>query len=72
MEKLEKDGKDLAFRLMALFDILNTSMDKRANNLSDDLRNFKYINGKLFEEKLKLAGFDFKMRKILFECCEFD
>lgn len=66
------DGSDLAMKMMLLFDILDTPMEKRMTNLSPELNKFRYINGNLFSEKLPSAIFDEKMRKLLIECCEFD
>lgn len=66
------DGSDLAMKMMLLFDILDTPMEKRMTNISPELNKFRYINGNLFSEKLPSAIFDEKMRKLLIECCEFD
>ena len=33
---------------------------------------FPYINGSLFEEHLRIASFDAKMRQVLLNCCYFD
>lgn len=71
IEESKEDGMDLAMRLMALFDTLNTPMEERLENLSKELKRFRYINGKLFSESLRLASFDSSMRKLLLECCEF-
>lgn len=67
-----KDGSDLAMRMMMLFNILDTPLEKRMKNLSTELNRFRYINGNLFTEKLPPAIFDEKMRELLIECCEFD
>ena len=66
------DGSDLAMRMMMLFNILDTPMEKRMKNLSSELNRFRYINGNLFTENLPPAIFDGKMRELLIECCEFD
>jgi hypothetical protein len=59
------DGADLGARLNELFDILNTPEDARQRNLPDDLRAFPYVNGRLFEERLRPAAFDLGMRETL-------
>jgi hypothetical protein len=59
------DGTDLGARLNELFDVLNTPEDTRQRNLPDDLRVFPYVNGRLFEERLRPAAFNFGMRQTL-------
>lgn len=67
-----EDGSNLASAINELFEILNTPTDKRLKNISDELNAFPYVNGKLFDERLPLASFDSKMRKIVLECCALD
>ena len=71
-EHSAEDGVNLASTINELFEILNTPLDKRLKNISDELNAFPYVNGKLFEERLPLASFDSKMRNILLECCALD
>ncbi len=66
------DGSDLAAKLQELFQVLNTSNQKRFKNLDEQLAAFPYVNGKLFEEILPTASFDSKMRQALLECCYID
>lgn len=66
------DGSDLASKLQELFQVLNTSPDKRFKNLDEQLAEFPYVNGKLFDEPLPIASFDAKMRQALLECCFLD
>jgi hypothetical protein len=68
----KEDGSDLAMHIDAIFQVLNTPGDKRLKNLDENLTQFPYINGKLFEESLPLAAFDSKMRVMLLEACAFD
>ena len=70
----KKDGSDLADRISRLFEVLDTSPDIRDSKtlLSEDLKIFKYINGKLFNEIIPHADFDSKMRNMLLECCTLD
>ncbi|MBZ5859433.1 class I SAM-dependent DNA methyltransferase [Flavihumibacter profundi] len=70
--KTNQDGTDLAMHIDALFNVLNTPEANRLKNLDESLGAFPYVNGKLFEERLPLAGFDSEMRKALIECCLLD
>jgi len=70
--RTNEDGSDLANHLAQLFEVLNTSKDKRYTNLDEDLNAFPYVNGKLFEEHLPTASFDSEMRKLLLACCVLD
>ena len=70
--KTNKDGSDLALHLSQIFYMLNTPESQRLKNLDEHLKEFPYVNGKLFEEQLSPAQFDTEMRKILLECCELD
>nr|WP_309758780.1 DNA methyltransferase [Flavobacterium sp.] len=67
-----EDGSDLASKLQELFQVLNTPKEKRFKNLDEQLNDFPYVNGKLFEEILPMASFDSKMRRALLECCYID
>lgn len=66
------DGSDLAIKIAQLFQVLNTPNDKRQKNLDENYTQFPYINGKLFEENIRLAAFDRNMREILLESCAMD
>lgn len=72
VEDSKPDGSDLSMRIMELFYILDTPRENRMTNISAELNKFRYINGKLFSEKLPPAAFDAKMRSILLECCDFN
>jgi hypothetical protein len=66
------DGSDLASKLQELFQVLNTPKDKRFKNLDEQLADFPYVNGKLFEENLPTASFDSNMRQALLNCSYID
>ncbi|CAD5926141.1 class I SAM-dependent DNA methyltransferase [Planktothrix agardhii] len=68
----KEDGSDLAMHIASIFHILNTSKEKRLKNLDENLAQFPYVNGKLFEEPLQPAAFDKQMREILLKACAFD
>ena len=72
IEQVSVDGSDTGSKLANLFQVLNTPESKRHNTLDERLSQFRYINGKLFEEPLPLASFDSGMRNSLLECCYFD
>lgn len=63
------DGSDLASKLQELFQVLNTPKENRFRNLDEQLADFPYVNGKLYEEILPTASFDSKMRQALLDCC---
>lgn len=71
-DRTAEDGSDLASKIQELFQVLNTAKDKRFKNLDEQLNDFPYVNGKLFEEILPMASFDSKMRQALLECCYID
>jgi hypothetical protein len=71
-QRTSEDGSDLAGKLQELFQVLNTSEEKRFKNLDEQLQAFPYVNGKLFEETISIASFDSKMRQALLECCYID
>jgi hypothetical protein len=66
------DGSDTGRWLGDLFEVLNTPEDKRQSTLDGDLAEFPYINGRLFEERIRPVTFDNAMRGILLDACEFD
>jgi hypothetical protein len=70
----KEDGSDLSHRLDDLFEVLDMTDDIRAKKtlLSDELKQYRYINGRLFKDRLPKAQFNSKMRKILLECQNFD
>lgn len=68
-QRTNEDGSDLAARLQELFQVLNTPTENRFKNLDEQLADFPYVNGKLFEESLPTASFDSKMRQALLNCC---
>ncbi|WP_027249303.1 class I SAM-dependent DNA methyltransferase [Planktothrix agardhii] len=68
----KENGSDLAMHIASIFHILNTSNEKRLKNLDENLAQFPYVNGKLFEETVKPATFDKPMREMLLKACAFD
>jgi len=70
--RTNEDGSDTGSKLIELFHVLNTPEDRRQTNLDEDLKQFPYINGDLFSERLLPPAFDSKMRKQLLEACAFN
>ena len=66
------NGSDLGRWLGDLFEVLNTHGDRRQRTLDADLGQFPYVNGRLFEERIRMPAFDNAMRSILLDACEFD
>ena len=73
-EKSNFDGSDLSERIGKLFEVLNMPEEIRIKKtlLSDELKQFRYINGGLFKDLLPSAEFDAKMRRTLIDCMNFD
>jgi len=71
-QRTAEDGSDLASKLQELFQVLNTAKENRFKNLDEQLADFPYVNGQLFEEILPTASFDTKMRQALLDCCCID
>ena len=67
-----KDGADLGPWLAQLFQVLDTREEDRATTLDEDLARFPYINGRLFEESLRIPSFNAAMRRALLDACQFD
>lgn len=69
----EPSGKDLGKKLNTLFDILNIPINDRPSNISDTLAAFPYVNGALFEGKIKnMPLMDSSIRNTIINCCNFD
>ena len=58
-------GEDLRERLLDLFEVLNTPIEKRSTFLKDDLKEFPYVNGGLFEGKIEIPRLNDKVKSIL-------
>lgn len=70
-ERTNEDGSDTGQWLSNLFDVLNTPEDRRQRALDEDLKQFAYINGDLFRERLPIPAFNRTMRERLLEACDF-
>ena len=74
VENAQKDGSDLSGRLDRLFEVLNTPKEQLAKKtlLPAVFKQFRYINGGLFADRLPGADFNAPMRQTLLDCCDFD
>ena len=70
--RTSEDGADLGPRLAQLFQVLDTPEDGRLTSLDEDLAQFPYVNGALFEGPLRIPAFDSAMRTALLDACRFD
>lgn len=65
------DGSNLGAQLNELFATLDKQEDRRQKNLDDDLKQFPYVNGALFSERLDSAAFTGPMRKALLDAANY-
>ena len=72
IERTNEDGSDLALHIQKIFEVLNKPKDKRLKTIDEQLNQFPYVNGHLFDEQLESADFDRPMRDTLIECCTLD
>ena len=71
-QRTRDDGSDLGPWLAQLFEVLDTPEDERDTGLDEDLGRFPYINGGLFDGRLRIPSFDTSMRKTLLATCQFN
>jgi type II restriction/modification system DNA methylase subunit YeeA len=72
IKQTSADGSDLSSRLAHLFQVLDTPEEERLETLNEFLNFFPYVNGKLFEENLRIPAFNRDMMKILLKVCRLD
>lgn len=68
----EEDPMTVGMKIQMLFRILNQSDEERQSNLTDELKSFPYVNGKLFETPIVPPNFDNDMYNDLKTICNFD
>jgi hypothetical protein len=71
-ERTASDGSDLGSGLGRVFQVLNTPESQRNKNIDEQLNQFAYINGRLFEETRPMADFSTAMREALLDACGLD
>lgn len=71
-ERTSEDGADLGPWLSQLFEVLNTAIEDRSTTLDEDLAQFPYVNGDLFESSLRIPSFNSSTREAILQACQFD
>ena len=71
LDRTREDGSDVGQWLASLFETLNTPDDRRQRTLDSDLKQFPYVNGDLFAERLPIPAFNTEMRNKLIVACGF-
>ena len=71
-ERTSPDGADTGMWLNRLFGVLNTPGEERSSLLDEDLNQFPYINGDLFDDQLEPPDFDSSLREALIVAARFD
>ncbi|MCK4945719.1 MAG: class I SAM-dependent DNA methyltransferase [Alphaproteobacteria bacterium] len=71
-DRTGKDGSDLGSWIIHLFQVLNTPVNKRQNNLDEDLAAYPYVNGNLFADPINIPSFNTVMREALLKCAYFN
>jgi hypothetical protein len=70
-QRTNPDGSDTGLWLSQLFDVLNKPVTQRQRNLDQDLAQFPYVNGDLFQERLSMPSFNAVMRSHLIDALDF-
>lgn len=70
--KTKEDGSDVGPMFDTLFEVLNTPPKERDKDLLGGIKDFPYINGDIFAEKIAIIDFNKKMRKALVEVANYD
>jgi hypothetical protein len=68
----KEDGSDVGQLINELFEVLDTPQNKRKSGLSDSLKNFPYVNGEIFSEKISVIKFNKKMRIALVDVANYN
>jgi type I restriction-modification system DNA methylase subunit len=68
----KEDGSDIGSKLDTLFDVLNSPMEKRPKDIADDVKDFPYVNGGIFAEKISVIDFNKKMRVALVDVANYN
>jgi hypothetical protein len=71
-DRTSEDGTDLGSKLVHLFEVLDTPIEKRQKTLDEALTSFPYVNGNLFTDNIRTPSFDTDMRQALLDCCYFN
>ncbi len=70
--RTSENGSDTGAIIAHIFQTLNRPQELRQRTSDEELQQFPYVNGSLFDESLPIPSFNGKMRAVLSECCAFD
>lgn len=70
--RTNSDGSDLGIHILEIFDVLNTPRKLRQTTLDETLTSFPYVNGGIFDERIRPVSLDATARLKLLKCCSFD
>lgn len=65
-------GDNVGTELIALFEILNKPKDARSQFLPERYKEFPYVNGQIFAERIETPYFDALSRELILEACGLD
>lgn len=68
----KEDGSDVGPLFDQLFEVLDTPQDKRKKGLPDSFKDFPYVNGEIFSEKISVIDFNKKMRVALVDVANYN
>lgn len=71
-EATNADGSDIGSHLSAIFNILNTPLEKRQTNIHPMLENLPYVNGGMFADTLNVVFANRAIRDTLLDAMSFD
>lgn len=66
------DGSDLGRTINEMFEVLDTAPERWSQNLTEEMRAFRHINGDLFGRRLPTAQCNTAIRDAILECCGFN
>ena len=70
--RTSEDGHDLGAKLAELFQTLDTPEAERGAHLDEELKDFPYVNGDLFNGATRIPAFNSEMRDALIAASRFD
>lgn len=68
----KEDGSDVGPSLEPLFELLNTPIEKRSTNVLESIKEFPYVNGGIFADKVSVIKFNRRMRQALVDAANYD
>ena len=71
-DRTNVDGSDLGYHINTIFEILNTPLSSRQNNIDESLVSLPYVNGGLFSERITPLAASSELRRELLRVMKFD